>query len=458
VLSNVFSHILRNSIDHGIETKEQRREIGKAGVGTIKIVVEPNDLALQITIADDGKGLNIDQLFLEGVKAEVGDLWSIASNTKSVTALMISKAIALGIPNNNEDLTWTTTLGELYPEYFIGSDSVKQAYESVTLENLLDHTAKMDLAWPCFSRNATVEEFPGLSAYINFVTGVIELVGNCDGEGENEARDESYLRSVLNTPPLKKEKRNSGGNVFLDVYSNTAYIVAAQVLEDWSEMSYEELLEHYIFKKYETEHGWVHSVGADEDVTQPWGHFNSRDYIGLNISLPIRPEANPVLIYSEPAAPGAGLRLTIESWSKILNEQREGLNEDRKDIEAGNLHLENSIYAKNMEAKPGAFDFDLLKCRVEINCIESEFNRVDRYKDNITSAHYAQGWRVYDHPKFGKFNVHGGNMFIAESNQYLFLDGHDIGLIFATNSGTSDLEWEKMLMLSTFTFLSGLNY
>ncbi|RKF46014.1 ATP-binding protein [Paraburkholderia fungorum] len=61
-LGNVFMHLLRNSMDHGIETAEARSAHGKSPAGTIDIEVGVDSGALQITLSDDGRGLALERI------------------------------------------------------------------------------------------------------------------------------------------------------------------------------------------------------------------------------------------------------------------------------------------------------------------------------------------------------------------------------------------------------------
>lgn len=63
VLRNVFMHVFRNSIDHGLETTEQRTAIGKAAQGSITLDVAVNGENLIFTYADDGKGLALERIY-----------------------------------------------------------------------------------------------------------------------------------------------------------------------------------------------------------------------------------------------------------------------------------------------------------------------------------------------------------------------------------------------------------
>ena len=57
-LYDPLMHIVRNSCDHGIESAEERREKGKAEIGTLKLKAEHGSSKVIITISDDGKGLD----------------------------------------------------------------------------------------------------------------------------------------------------------------------------------------------------------------------------------------------------------------------------------------------------------------------------------------------------------------------------------------------------------------
>jgi two-component system chemotaxis sensor kinase CheA len=61
-LKNVFMHLLRNSVDHGIETADVRTAHGKTSGGTIEIEVSVDADALQITLSDDGRGLALGRI------------------------------------------------------------------------------------------------------------------------------------------------------------------------------------------------------------------------------------------------------------------------------------------------------------------------------------------------------------------------------------------------------------
>jgi two-component system chemotaxis sensor kinase CheA len=61
-------HILRNAIDHGIETPQQRTERDKEPTGHLKITAAREHDVAVITVEDDGAGLDADQLVRAAVK------------------------------------------------------------------------------------------------------------------------------------------------------------------------------------------------------------------------------------------------------------------------------------------------------------------------------------------------------------------------------------------------------
>lgn len=61
-LKDPLMHILRNAIDHGIESPDEREAQGKPRSGRIVIRVEQRGSEIVISIEDDGRGLNIESI------------------------------------------------------------------------------------------------------------------------------------------------------------------------------------------------------------------------------------------------------------------------------------------------------------------------------------------------------------------------------------------------------------
>ena len=63
-----MEHILRNAVDHGIETPEERRQAGKPPVGAIDISFAHEGSEVVLVIRDDGKGIDIAALRAKAVE------------------------------------------------------------------------------------------------------------------------------------------------------------------------------------------------------------------------------------------------------------------------------------------------------------------------------------------------------------------------------------------------------
>ena len=68
-LKDPLIHLLRNSIDHGIEKKDERIHKHKQAKGTLTLDFLPKEGALmEIIVSDDGKGINTDSVIKSAVK------------------------------------------------------------------------------------------------------------------------------------------------------------------------------------------------------------------------------------------------------------------------------------------------------------------------------------------------------------------------------------------------------
>jgi len=57
-----LSHLIRNALDHGIELPADREAAGKPPAGTIRLEARHRAGMLQITLTDDGRGIDVEQL------------------------------------------------------------------------------------------------------------------------------------------------------------------------------------------------------------------------------------------------------------------------------------------------------------------------------------------------------------------------------------------------------------
>ena len=66
-LNDPLIHMIRNSVDHGIETREERIAKGKNPQGTVKLIAQHAGAFVLIIISDDGAGLNKEKIYQKAV-------------------------------------------------------------------------------------------------------------------------------------------------------------------------------------------------------------------------------------------------------------------------------------------------------------------------------------------------------------------------------------------------------
>lgn len=71
LVQNVFTHLLCNSLDHGIENPALRRALGKPAAGTIFIQATVQADYLSIRLRDDGQGLDLAKLYEKALQLGV---------------------------------------------------------------------------------------------------------------------------------------------------------------------------------------------------------------------------------------------------------------------------------------------------------------------------------------------------------------------------------------------------
>ncbi len=66
-ISDPLMHMLRNSIDHGIETPQERKAVGKSPKGHVSLKTYPDAGTIVIEISDDGRGLPRDKILAKAI-------------------------------------------------------------------------------------------------------------------------------------------------------------------------------------------------------------------------------------------------------------------------------------------------------------------------------------------------------------------------------------------------------
>lgn len=118
-------HLIRNAVDHGIETTEERKRIGKPAVATLLLEAYHESNHVVIEVVDDGRGIDTD--LIKAVAARKG-LMSMEDldrmGTRELTALILRPGFSTA-----SEITHTSGRG-------VGMDVVKKNVENLngTLE------------------------------------------------------------------------------------------------------------------------------------------------------------------------------------------------------------------------------------------------------------------------------------------------------------------------------------
>ena len=130
LLRDPLMHILRNSIDHGVETPAARLSAGKSELGLIHITARQTGNSIIISITDDGSGIDTEKLVNRAVAADI-------ATAKTCTAMSEDERIGLifqpGI-STAEEVTSVSGRG-------VGMDVVR-----ANIESLGGHIRRRDAA------------------------------------------------------------------------------------------------------------------------------------------------------------------------------------------------------------------------------------------------------------------------------------------------------------------------
>ena len=68
-LKEMLLHLVRNSLDHGIETPQEREKLGKPVRGKISIISQQISNHIKITVSDDGRGIQYEKVRQKAIKS-----------------------------------------------------------------------------------------------------------------------------------------------------------------------------------------------------------------------------------------------------------------------------------------------------------------------------------------------------------------------------------------------------
>jgi signal transduction histidine kinase len=119
-LRDALVHLIRNSLDHGIETPEERVAAGKSALATLTIACRNVGANVEVIVRDDGRGINVDRVVKKAV-----DMGKIKSS-EATELSNIDKLALIFIPQltTREEVTSLSGRG-------VGMDAVKTCVEKL---------------------------------------------------------------------------------------------------------------------------------------------------------------------------------------------------------------------------------------------------------------------------------------------------------------------------------------
>jgi len=175
---NPLVHMIRNSVDHGLETTEERIKAGKHERGLITLKAYHRGGNIVIEIADDGKGLDKQKILNKAIKT------ALVSSDESLTDQEIYKLIFMPGLSTAAKVTDVSGRG-------VGMDVVKRAVEKLR--------GKIEIE-SCVGEGTTfITRFPLTLAIID---GMIVKVGS-----------ESYILPTISIRQALRPPRESYTNV-----------------------------------------------------------------------------------------------------------------------------------------------------------------------------------------------------------------------------------------------------
>jgi len=104
-IADPLTHLLRNSLDHGLETREEREASGKPAVGTIALRAFHQGGNIVIQVVDDGRGLNREKILAKAKSRGMsvsddmsdGDVFSLIFEPGFSTAEVVTDVSGRGV-------------------------------------------------------------------------------------------------------------------------------------------------------------------------------------------------------------------------------------------------------------------------------------------------------------------------------------------------------------------------
>ncbi|MGF1524116.1 MAG: Hpt domain-containing protein [Leptolyngbyaceae cyanobacterium] len=183
-IQDSLMHLVRNAIDHGIELPEERVAIGKPPAATLRVKAYQTALSLIIEIADDGRGLDVEQIKRTAVKRGLHSPEELAAMSTSQIQRLI---LAPGFSTR----TFITEISGRGVGLDVLRTQVEQLKGSVQIESIPGEgcTFRLQLSTALNTDNVVVVEAQGLMFAVPIEFLQVTLLASPDQLVTSEGRD-----------------------------------------------------------------------------------------------------------------------------------------------------------------------------------------------------------------------------------------------------------------------------
>lgn len=140
-LEEPLMHLVRNALDHGIESAEERKAAGKPARGTVRISAERRGNSIVISVGDDGRGLDRQKILKKAVERRL----IREADCADMSEAEVNNLIFVSGFSTNESVNLISGRG-------VGMDIVKEAVAQakghIVTESIAGHGTTFSLYFP----------------------------------------------------------------------------------------------------------------------------------------------------------------------------------------------------------------------------------------------------------------------------------------------------------------------
>jgi chemotaxis protein histidine kinase CheA len=222
-------HLIRNSVDHGIELPEDREKAGKPRKGVITLTATQDGNMIVITVKDDGKGLQVDRIRAKAIATGLikeadnvpdKDIFNLIFEAGFSTADKVTNISGRGVGMDVVKKNIVKLKGIIELDSAIGkgtTTTIKLPLTLAIIPSLMVGVKGESYAVPLTNVVETIRMDPkdvqtvGNSQFVKLRDQVIPLLHLTDAFSLQEMADRFWYRPIESQPVAKKNTSATGG-------------------------------------------------------------------------------------------------------------------------------------------------------------------------------------------------------------------------------------------------------